>query len=211
LLAQLTTKGEISFELNLLIEESDGVNSQLVRYVANADTLLEGEKLSPYLKYPFLCGCKDPDYTEYKDIYACNIQDSCKTRVVLGCMDSLACNFNPNANFSVPSLCCYPGLCSDRDIKVACPEYDITQNQLFIFPNPTSGLSSIRYFSTRKGDLFYSVKNLVGTEIAAPQKLAVEEGWNTWPLDFSSLDNGAYFLVFFQGSRQTQKVFFLNK
>jgi len=34
----------------------------------------------------------------------------------------MACNYDPNANFNIPELCCYPGLCGDRDIAVVCPQ-----------------------------------------------------------------------------------------
>ena len=76
LVAQLTTKGEISFELNIEVEEFDGSNSQIVQYVANDDILINDERISPFLKYPQSCGCTDPVYFEYNS--DCSPCDICK-------------------------------------------------------------------------------------------------------------------------------------
>jgi len=139
LVAQLTTKGEISFKLNIEVREPFGSGTQIVKYVANNDTLLSGEVLSPFLTYPPACGCTDPNFFEYNEVYVCGNPDSCRSPVVYGCKDTLACNFDPNANFSVPSLCCYIGYCNDRDISVVCPRINNGREARFdlnLFPNP---------------------------------------------------------------------------
>ncbi len=139
LVAQLTTKGELSFELNVQLEESNGT---IVHYVANDSVLINTsvplyiERLSPFLRYPPLCGCLDTDYLEYSAANACENNDSCKTLIVFGCMDSLACNYNPQANYNINELCCYPGLCADRDIEVVCPS--LKTARLMVSPNPAS-------------------------------------------------------------------------
>jgi len=175
LVAQLTTIGDLSFELNLEVEISDGINSTIIKYVANNDTLLPGEEINPALKYPPVCGCTDPDFLEYSLSYACSDNQQCITPVVLGCMDPMACNFDLNANFSVPSLCCYPGLCNDRDLAVVCPGIS-SARMGFInsFPNPASNeitfefnlshlsIGTLTVFDSM-GKLVYE-KNVIGAE-----------------------------------------------
>ncbi|MBL0070880.1 MAG: hypothetical protein IPP34_03205 [Bacteroidetes bacterium] len=99
---QLTTTGDLSFELNIEIEETNGGSTNTVKYVASNDTLLLDEVVSPFLKYPSVCGCTDPDYLEYNSSFACNDAAQCLTLVVFGCMDTLACNYDSQANFSIP-------------------------------------------------------------------------------------------------------------
>jgi hypothetical protein len=61
LIAQITTKGELSFEINLEVEQIiNGITTQ-VKYVANNNLLLQDEIYSPFLKYPFSpIGCTTP-------------------------------------------------------------------------------------------------------------------------------------------------------
>jgi hypothetical protein len=211
LLAQLTTKGQITFELNLLIEESDGLNTREVSYVAKADTLLEGEKLSPFLSYPFLCGCTDPDYVEYSDKYACNIQDSCRTKYILGCADTAACNYDSRVNFHVPQLCCYPGLCADRDIKVLCPQYNRDISAFFIYPNPAKNQITVRNYTSSVASVTYTVNTLSGTEAVPSTTLGTQEGWRDWQLDIGALEKGAYFLILQAGDLKKVKLFFVEE
>ncbi|CAN5449375.1 hypothetical protein BH11BAC1_BH11BAC1_03510 [soil metagenome] len=138
LVAQLTTKGEIAFELNVEVIDTNG---QTIKYVANDSILIQGEVLTRSLKYPFaqVCGCPDARYLEFISDRDCDALDSCITLIVFGCMDTLACNYNPDANFNIQSLCCYPGYCSDRDISTVCPglNYRFHKALAFnLFPNP---------------------------------------------------------------------------
>ena len=143
LIAQLTTAGSLEFNLNITMLEPDGNGgTQLVNYVSGDDTLLSGEVVSPYLTYPLACGCTDPHYLEYSAVYSCNQQDSCKTLIHFGCMDSAACNYDPDANFNIVSMCCYPGYCNDRNIALVCPELNNGRNAdngFMIYPNPGDG------------------------------------------------------------------------
>lgn len=139
LVAQLTTAGKISFELNIEVEE----NGKTVKYVADQSTLEEGEKHSRYLKYPAdaeICGCYDINYIEYDEKNVnCPVQDSCKTLVVIGCMDPMACNYNSKATKNIQELCCYPGNCADRDIALVCPALpnrESLENEIKLYPNP---------------------------------------------------------------------------
>ena len=138
LVAQLTTRGELSFELNVVVTDSAG---NAMKYVASDSLLQQDEVFTRVLKYPFaqVCGCPDPNYLEYIDDRDCDAQDSCRTLIVFGCMDTMACNYDPNANFNVQALCCYPGFCDDRDLSIVCPSlsYERHQSLAFnLFPNP---------------------------------------------------------------------------
>jgi len=140
LVAQLTTLGEdLSFEMNLEIEEKDQSGTKVVKYVADDRNLSLGEEFSPYLKYPFICGCQDPNFLEAKRKYACNAVDSCKTLIVFGCTDSLACNYDPRANYNISTLCCYVGYCNDLDLSVVCPNLKIRDHEdvisINVFPS----------------------------------------------------------------------------
>lgn len=144
LVAQLTTKGDISFKLNVDVEEPATNGSVVVKYVADNSNIQPGEILSPFLTYPPICGCRDPEYLEYNPIYACNIQDSCQTLIRFGCMDTTACNYDPDANFNLQSLCCYPGYCNDRDLSIVCP--GLANGRIGIisaYPNPANSQVSI--------------------------------------------------------------------
>ncbi|MFM7902952.1 MAG: T9SS type A sorting domain-containing protein, partial [Bacteroidota bacterium] len=136
LVGQFTTKGDLSFKLNLEVELPNGT---VAKYVADNTSIQPNEVLSPFLTFPPLCGCKDPMYLEYSPTYACNIQDSCQTLIRFGCMDTTACNYDPSANFNIQTLCCYPGYCNDRDLSIVCP--DLANGKVGIvsaYPNPAS-------------------------------------------------------------------------
>lgn len=139
LVAQITTAGELMFELNLEVLTADG---KTVKYVANAATLLNDEVLAPLLKYPPVCGCQDPNFLEFNTSFACSDQSKCKTPIVIGCMDPQACNYNSSANFNVESLCCYIGYCNDNDLEVVCPNLPPRSSDdngyLAVYPNPVT-------------------------------------------------------------------------
>jgi len=138
LVAQLTTLGELTFELNIEVEREDGA---LLRFVAR-DTLLEtNETANGLLSYPPRCGCTDPNFLEYESSAGCD-DGTCQTTIVFGCLDPEACNFDPGANFSVPQLCCYsPTNCNGLDVALICPgvsvpEVEPSYQQIIIYPNP---------------------------------------------------------------------------
>jgi len=147
LLAQLTTLGDISFEINLEVEIQTATGPQIIKYVARDSVLLEGEVLSPLLTYPQVCGCQDPDYLEYSPTFACSDSTACLNLIVFGCMDPLACNYNGSANFNIQELCCYIGDCNDLDIAEVCPELSIMEvgaPKAYVFPNPGQDIVSIQ-------------------------------------------------------------------
>ena len=120
LVAQLTTKGDLSFKLNAQIIDTSN-SGKVINFVADTvpGDYLKGTFRSKYLTYPQekICGCADPNYLEYMQDRDCDNAALCKTKIVFGCMDPQACNYNPNANFPgkdkdkiKEQLCCYPGL-----------------------------------------------------------------------------------------------------
>ena len=136
LLAQITTKGELKFNMNLelLIEENG--KQRKVMYVSKNEGTNDSTIYSPFLSYPFTCGCTDPNYLEYDRAFVCTKEGACKTPIVIGCMDQSACNFDANANKTLPSLCCYPGKCNNRDITIVCPSLLNENVNCEIYPNP---------------------------------------------------------------------------
>ena len=129
LLAQITTLGELQFEINLEILDSNYNNEssyQIVKYVAK-DTLLQDDKYpvkySPWLVYPFNIpkGCKNPWFVQYDPDAIFEDSTMCLDSVVFGCMDPAACNYDPEANVELPDLCCYNSKCA-LDLESACPD-----------------------------------------------------------------------------------------
>jgi hypothetical protein len=147
LIAQLSTTGDLSFIINLEVEFLE--NGELVsrNYVGTSNNLIDNEEYNPFLVYPFECGCNDPSFVEYDPNVVCLEEGACQTPIVYGCLDPEACNFDANANFNVPVLCCYPGFCADRDIEKVCPELKGESFDFDVFPNPTEGVLSVNVIS----------------------------------------------------------------
>ena len=195
LIAQLTTSGELSFNLNLEIEgEVNGV-LQTFTYVGTDSVLLEGETYNPFLIYPLECGCNDPLYLEYDPTVGCLAAGSCITPLVYGCMDSMACNFDPNANFNIQGLCCYPGLCNDRDIAQVCPSLLGESFELDVFPNPSNDDFMLNIFSGISDQpIHYEIVNTYGVKIISKELPAAEKVIQE-VLEFSNHQNGLYHLI----------------
>lgn len=141
LLGQFTTAGELSFCLNIEVQRASGA---IIKYVC-LDTLLQpGEVASGLLQYPPQCGCMDPNFLEFDPTAGCD-DGSCATPIVFGCLDSLACNYDPMANFPVSQLCCYgPDDCNGLDITIVCPDVSIPDAlngpaDWSFHPNPVGG------------------------------------------------------------------------
>ncbi len=212
LVAQLTTRGQLEFELNLTVL-LDGIGDT-VRYVANDDTLLtvKKEKKNSFLKYPFPppdCGCKDPNYIEYNANFECASADSCKHPIVFGCGDTMACNFDPNVNFSIPSLCCYPGSCAGRDITVVCPSIYESAFSCEIHPNPAQSTLYLNVISGTKQSISYTVYNYFGTQVVT-QSLGASQRILNQEIDLSELNNGLYLIRINIGNEVVNKQFFKN-
>ncbi len=195
LVAQITTKGELSFELNLEVQ----LGNQTVKLVARDSVLNPGEEISAFLSYPQACGCMDPEYLEFSPSYACNIQDSCRTLLALGCMDPMACNFDANANFNIQEMCCYVGLCNDLDLSVLCPELKIeelilSENSLQIYPNPTQASSTIKGNFSKSEKYQLEIFDFAGKRIKSISYSNLNAGSTS--IDFSGFPDGIYNLRF---------------
>lgn len=194
LIAQLTTKGELSFELNIQVMDT-AKNSVPITFVAkkpnNSDTIVR-----LCLTYPPpipICGCNDPKYVEYNPDYTCLNTDSCKTLKpipVFGCKDPLACNYDPNPDvYSVPELCCYPGLCAGRDINIVCPDLGEQQPTLKMFPNPVNGRLTVELSNINTDKVILSIFNVFGNKIFENKISA-----GIHEIDMSSFVSGVYIL-----------------
>ncbi|MBP6335084.1 MAG: T9SS type A sorting domain-containing protein [Bacteroidia bacterium] len=199
LIGQITTKGLLSFELNVVVEEPASPNPVLVKYVSalapgetNSDTL----KISPFLKYPAACGCADPNYLEYDAAYSCNNSDSCRTQIIYGCMDTSACNFDAGANFHIQNLCCYPGNCNDRDLGVVCPALNGERgklNELIIFPNPAGNELALQLNLTEESNSRVQIFNQLG-ELVLEKDLGIVSGAIEQVIDLTMFPAGLYLL-----------------
>lgn len=197
LVAQLTTTGELKFELNLTLEQTDvNGNIVLVDYVATDDTLRPGEVVSPFLSYPLACGCNDPRYLEYSGSFTCLEEDSCKTLIVFGCMDTMACNYKPEANFNISSLCCYPGFCNDLDIALVCPTLNLGRfalSNVLVYPNPSNGPLTVELYSKVKQNATIEVFDAMGALVYS-DVIALSADVTLSNHDVSFLLEGVYFV-----------------
>lgn len=209
LVAQLTTIGEIAFELNIQVDVLENGVYKLHTYVANNDTLLPGEELCTMLKYPPECGCTDPNYLEYNVKYKCSKSDSCKNLAVLGCTDTMACNYNPKANVLVKSLCCYPGSCAGRDIAQVCPSVNEGSSFFNINPNPTQGNLFLNVTSGQFKEISYAIYDAFGTKVIA-ENLGINQQIFNKEIDLFSFNNGLYFIRVTVGDYTDSKVFMKN-
>ena len=209
LIAQLTTSGSLSFKLNLEIEKVSNGDTIFMTYVAY-DTLLQtGEIFSPFLSFPLECGCTNPDYLEYNSTYQCSDVSACINLIISGCMDTMACNFNANANFNLSDLCCYPGKCNNRDIAVVCPELRGDSFEFLLHPNPVSGTLYLDVYSGFLAPITYTIFNTFGVKIIEktldPALIITGEAIET-----STLDNGLYHIQVQIGNIVSTQLFIKN-
>ncbi|MFN3874735.1 MAG: T9SS type A sorting domain-containing protein [Flavobacteriales bacterium] len=196
LIAQLTTAGELTFQLNVEVQQPDGA---VTRYVSTADTLLPGETLSGLLVFPPDCGCTNPNFLEYDPAAGCD-DGSCATPIVFGCLDPAACNYSATANFNVPQLCCY-GIddCNGLDPYLVCPTigfHELARGALVVAPNPTHGALRIAGAERLAPPLSMMVMDASGRALmrAALRSDGPSEA------DLSGLAEGPY-LVLVQGAK----------
>jgi hypothetical protein len=214
LVAQLTTKGELSFQFNVIVEVPDGASYDIINYVATgSDTSYQAgsniitERVCPFLKYPPVCGCTDPHYLEYSSNYTCSNSDSCRTLIKLGCMDVMACNYDPTANYNVPMLCCYPGRCNDRDIASVCPA--LREKQIHLYPNPAQSEISLQVVSDEDEDAICRIYDCQG-KLMLEKNIPLASGVSLLHLDIAGLDKGVYMLRVFMRDDSIGKIFFKN-
>jgi len=207
LVAQLTTNGEISFQLNVEVSDTDGTITKYVASGKDSDNI----KVCTYLKYPpvYNCGCTDPNFKEYNQKYTCSNTDSCKTPIVFGCMDPKACNYNPLVNYNLSALCCYPGKCNDRDISLVCPSLGQPQPSIKVYPNPVSIQLTIEYSSIDNKEIKYSIFNSFG-EVVFEKKLGLVSGSFTDIQEISKYNTGVYLIRIYIGDSSYNRMFVKN-
>lgn len=204
LIAQLTTKGVLKFELNLEVLDKEG---KLITYVAKNASDSTSTVFSEYLKYPLniVCSCKDPHYLEYNEKAVCEDEKKCKTRIVCGCTDSLACNYDSNANVNIPALCCYPGFCNGRDINIVCPSI-LNSVEFTLFPNPVEDILTIQISGNKEEDVRYSVFDSFGLLKLEKTNIHLSGGF-TEKIDVSTFSAGLYWVRVTVGSYTANKIF----
>ncbi|MFN0032598.1 MAG: T9SS type A sorting domain-containing protein [Flavobacteriales bacterium] len=165
LVAQLTTAGQLSFTMNARIMQiADGDTTTLIYYGTNILSN-EDEFFNPFLIYPQVCGCQDPNFVEYDPAFACSDAGACITPVVIGCTDTLACNYSAEANTNVQILCCYPGFCAERDIEQVCPQLKGEDFDIYLYPNPATESISLNVLSGVTYNMEYTVYNYYGEQL----------------------------------------------
>jgi hypothetical protein len=204
LIAQLTTKGALKFELNLEVLDSAG---KTITYVAKNASDSASTVFSEYLKYPLniVCSCKDPHYLEYSDKAVCEDEKKCKTRIVCGCTDSLACNYDPRANVNIPALCCYPGFCNDRDINIVCPAV-LNSTEFTLFPNPVEDLLTLQISGNTEEDVKYAIYDSYGMLKLEKTNIHLSGGFLE-KLDVSTFPAGLYWVRVTAGGSTSNKLF----
>ena len=208
IIAQLTTKGDLSFKLNLELEQLVNGVPTIVKYVAKDTLLVDGEIFNPYLTYPQSCGCDDPDFLEYSSSFVCYLEGSCQTPIKIGCMDSMACNYDPAVNINVEELCCYPGFCADRNIEEVCPSLMGNNFDLNLYPNPTSGDITLNLISGNACNWNYEIYNNFGSVKLSGSFTTTQSELNVvLPLDLSNIDPGMYRLKVSNGDLSKYKLF----
>ena len=212
LIAQLTTAGELSFELNIELEVYQNGSWMSKKYVARDTLLLNDEIFDVTLRYPLECGCTDPSYLEYSSAYGCTLDGSCITPVITGCLDTNACNFDPNVNVFVPGLCCYPGNCGGRDIAVVCPQLWEDNFEVLVVPNPTENSAKL----TVNGDFLnkevsWTLSNTFGKVIESQQFTSTSTTNLNIDLDLSEQQAGIYFLEFSIGGLKKSEIIIKTK
>ena len=166
LLGQITTKGDLSFNFNIELETMVNGKSKRVTYVYKNQNTNDSTIYNAFLSYPFSCGCTDPNFLEFDKAFVCSKEGACKTPIIIGCMDQNACNFDEKANKTLPTLCCYPGNCNNRDITIVCPSLLADNVNCSIYPNPVEdGFVTLDIQTGVDQDVVYEVIDIYGKNI----------------------------------------------
>ena len=194
MLAQLTTAGEISFNINLEVVFFDNEgNLQSIEYVAQDTLIGENQQYNPFLSYPYACGCNDPSYLEYSPAFICFEEGSCLNKAIIGCSDSLACNYDPKANIMMEELCCYPGDCNNRNITEVCPALLVSTFECGLYPNPAEDQVRINVVQPENGNITIQWFNAFGTMISTENVNDIGINYNN-TMDISHLMPGVYYI-----------------
>ena len=125
LVAQLTTAGTLSGQLNVQVfEGGDNDNASLHTFT------FEGTSWTNEPVFQNACGCTDE--TAYNYDAAAEYEDGSCVAIALGCTDEEACNFDPEANtdngeceYAEPYYDCNDACLNDADGDGVCDELEI--------------------------------------------------------------------------------------
>lgn len=207
LIAQITTLGELDFNLNVTVEYLENGNLVTMNYVS-ADTLLDGNTAyNPFLSYPFACGCTDPNYLEYNSSFVCLLEGSCINEIIMGCTDSMACNFDPSANLNIQELCCYPGSCNGRDIAEVCPQLSGESLDIQLFPNPVQDNLTLNILQYEPGDVTYEIYSQYGNLLSSRILGSIDTNYSE-TISLSQYESGLYHIQVISTNGKMSKMFF---
>jgi hypothetical protein len=195
LVAQLTTTGTLTLELNVELIDTTVTPYVHYFYVAQSSAA-DAYTLNPYLTYPPSCGCRDIRYLEYNPSFACGDSTYCSTLKVYGCTDTAACNFDASANILLSNFCCYPGFCNDRDLALVCPgihpRFLPVAMKTNIYPNPVQDYLTLELISsTDYKPMSYKIYDAFD-RVVAEKDLGVIPGKSIIEADVSDLPKGFY-------------------
>lgn len=210
LVAQLTTVGELSFRFNIVVDVLVNGTLESISYVSSTNNLQLGESFSNKLIYPPTCGCNDPEYLEFDPAVVCLEPGSCITRAIIGCLDTLACNYDPSVNVSMPNLCCYPGKCNNRDIAIVCPALRGENFEFLVYPNPSEADFFIDVYSGMANEAIQvEVYNTFGVKVYehsfAPTSILTAE-----KLELDTEEKGVYYIKVQIGEQVQTHLLFKN-
>ena len=205
LIAQLTTVGELSFTLNAIVEELVDGNWITKNYVGVDSLLGTNEVFNPYMNYPYQCGCTDPQYIEYNSNFICSLEGACQTLARIGCLDSMACNYDPTANVHIQDLCCYPGMCAGRNIVEVCPDLIGEDFEFRIYPVPTEDRLNVNIVSGLQGEITYAIYNSYGSIMSSG--ITQQASNINISLDVSAFNVGIYQVQVRSGNQVKNQLF----
>jgi hypothetical protein len=127
-------------------------------------------------------------------------------------MDSLACNFDPEANFSISTLCCYPGYCNDNDISLVCPEVNngrVGNFDFEIFPNPAEMAINFKLMDSNNESAIISIYDAFGNKLwERVAGVIIKE--STINKSIIELTPGLYLARVIKGDKSYSKLFMKN-
>jgi hypothetical protein len=85
--------------------------------------------------------------------------------------------------------------------KTEKPTFSISQN----YPNPVSGMTTVKVYIQNPGDLSLKVTNLTGQTLMTMEKTNVLAGLQVFNIDASQLTSGIYFYTVKQGDKSITK------
>lgn len=206
IIAQLTTMGEMTFQINLEVEYLIDDVPTIIHYVGTNEITNENEVYNPYLAYPYSCGCNDPNFLEFDPTVICYEEGTCVTPVVLGCMDTLACNYDPEVNLNIEVLCCYPGWCNNRNIEEVCPQLKGNSFDFSVYPNPTNGNITLNVINGVSSNLEYIVYNSYGVTMIQNSMVNAPLNYSS-EIDMSGISPGIYQMKVLTDQGEQHKLF----